>query len=369
MAALPAWADLNALVVSEPTSRKDVLMVSRTALETQLARAAGQPVNVVVSDDLTDAMRATRSKGYDLYVAPAQVAASAIAHGHELVGATDGDDDYVLVGRASLPSLEAMRQGRIYLPQQDSLYTYLARGMLNAGGLSFKDLGHVTYARYPQAGLAAIGIRQSEATCIRRADWDAWAKDNPGVAKVLASSGGVPGGLSVTMSKDLPADLRGRVARWFAAAATTAGLKPVTAHAELAQYRRVAELGTFTPATLPGVQVVDAGEVARLMGQGAVVVDTRTEKEFKARHIPGAVLVPYHEKSLKDVGYDSAVDDFSGLASLDRSKPTIFHCNGAECWKSYKASKAAQARGFAKVYWFRGGMPEWERAGQQVALN
>ena len=154
MAALPAWADLNALVVSEPTSRKDVLMVSRTALETQLARAAGQPVNVVVSDDLTDAMRATRSKGYDLYVAPAQVAASAIAHGHELVGATDGDDDYVLVGRASLPSLEAMRQGRIYLPQQDSLYTYLARGMLNAGGLSFKDLGHVTYARYPQAGLS-----------------------------------------------------------------------------------------------------------------------------------------------------------------------------------------------------------------------
>ena len=70
---------------------------------------------------------------------------------------------------------------------------------------------------------------------------------------------------------------------------------------------------------------------------------------------------------MKDVAYDPALDDFSGLAKLDASKATIFHCNGAECWKSYKASKAARAKGFTKVYWFRGGMPDWEKAGQQVA--
>ena len=79
--------------------------------------------------------------------------------------------------------------------------------------------------------------------------------------------------------------------------------------------------------------------------------------------IRGALCVPYVEKSLKDVAYDGALDDFAGLQKLDAAKPTIFHCNGAECWKSYKASKAALAAGFGKVYWFRGGLPEWERAG------
>jgi len=136
---------------------------------------------------------------------------------------------------------------------------------------------------------------------------------------------------------------------------------------DLSPYKRIAELGTFTPGSLPGATVVDATEVARLMTQGAIVVDTRNEKEFKQRHIPGATFLPYHEKSLKDVAYDASVDEFPGLDSLDRQRPTIFQCNGPECWKSYKASRAAIGKGFAKVYWFRGGMPEWERAGQQLA--
>jgi rhodanese-related sulfurtransferase len=81
------------------------------------------------------------------------------------------------------------------------------------------------------------------------------------------------------------------------------------------------------------------------------------------------MFVPYHEKSLKDVAYDAKLDDFSGLAGLDPKKPTVFHCNGPECWKSYKASRAAIAQGFAKVYWFRGGMPEWEKVAPQLAAS
>jgi rhodanese-related sulfurtransferase len=98
-------------------------------------------------------------------------------------------------------------------------------------------------------------------------------------------------------------------------------------------------------------------------------VDTRTEKEFKSKRIPQAVFVPYQEKSLKDVVFDAALDDFSNLERLDKTKPTIFSCNGAECWKSYKASKFALAKGFADVYWFRGGLPEWEAAGLNVTKD
>jgi rhodanese-related sulfurtransferase len=75
------------------------------------------------------------------------------------------------------------------------------------------------------------------------------------------------------------------------------------------------------------------------------------------------------EKSAKDTTYDAAQDDFSALEKLDKNKPAIFSCNGAECWKSYKASKSATAKGFKKVYWLRGGLPEWDEKGLPVSRN
>jgi rhodanese-related sulfurtransferase len=362
----PGWADVSAIVAIEPTERKTGLMLSRFSLEEQLGKLMGQEVSVATSEDLTDVMRATRSGGYDVFIAPAQVAASALAHGYELVGSTDASEHYLLIGRASLASTAELRQGRIYLPQQDSIYTYLARGMLNASGLSFRDLKVVKYARYPMAGLMAVGLGMTDATVVRREDWEAWSKQNPGMAKVLASSGAVPGGFSIAVKKEMPAEVRGRMAKWFAAPAAASGLKPVVHLAEMGQYKAVAQLGTFTPTQLPGATVVTAVQVQQLIAKGAVVVDTRNEKEYRSKQIQGAVFVPYHEKSLKDVAYESTLDDFSGLAKLDPAKPTIFHCNGAECWKSYKASRAALAKGFKQVYWFRGGLPEWEAAGLQV---
>ena len=41
----------------------------------------------------------------------------------------------------------------------------LPSGLLTAGGLSFKDLGQVEHAHYPQAGLTAISLRMAEEGC------------------------------------------------------------------------------------------------------------------------------------------------------------------------------------------------------------
>lgn len=357
-----ASAQVTTLVAVEPTSRVEATSVSHAGLATSLGKAVGQAVAVTTSDDMADVMRATRSAGYDVFIAPAQVAASALQRGYELLGATAQPEHYVLVGSAQVGQTQDMRGRKIYLPQQDSIYTYMARGMLNANGLSLKDLGQVMYARYPQAGLVAVSIGQSDATVIRRSDWDRWTRENPGQGRVLATSTLVPGGLSVVVKKSLPPEVRARIAKWFASSATVVGLKPLESTGELANYKAVAELGLFTPKQLPGAQVVTALDVQQLVARGAVLVDTRTDKEFKSKHVPGAKLVPYHEKSLKDVAFDAKLDDFEGLTALDKSKPTIFSCNGAECWKSYKASRLAIERGFKQVYWFRGGLPEWEQA-------
>jgi rhodanese-related sulfurtransferase/ABC-type phosphate/phosphonate transport system substrate-binding protein len=368
-AASAAASELTAIVAIEPTSKKDGMTVSRAVLASSLGKATGMAVSVVTSEDLADVMRATRSGGFDIFIAPPQVAASALMRGYELVGATDRAEHYVLVGRARLGSTGEVKGGRLYLPQQDSIYTYMARGMLNASGLSFKDLGGVQHERYPQAGLTAVMLGQSDATVVRRGDWEEWSKEHAGTAKVLATSTPVPGGFSVVVRKELPAEVRSRVASWFAGSAQAAGMKPVTVRAELSEYKTVAELGLFTPTLLPGAKMVGAREVEQLIARGAVVVDTRTEKEYATKRIPGAVFVPYHEKSLKDVAFDASKDDFAGLAKLDKSKPTVFACNGAECWKSYKASRVALTAGMKEVYWFRGGLPEWEATGLPVTKN
>ena len=96
------------------------------------------------------------------------------------------------------------------------------------------------------------------------------------------------------------------------------------------------------------------------------LVDVRTTKEYNERHIRGAMSIPYVEKSLKDVAFDAALDEWKGPDQLDRNRAAIFHCNGAECWKSYKAAKVALGKGFKTVYWFRGGFPEWESNGMPV---
>jgi len=119
-----------------------------------------------------------------------------------------------------------------------------------------------------------------------------------------------------------------------------------------------------TPNNLAGAKVVSAAEVKKMLDGGTSVIDTRVAAEFAEKAIKGAKSVPYKEKSAKEVGFDSSKDDFD-MAKLpqDKGAAIVFYCNAGECWKSYKASSVAVKAGYTKVFWFRGGMPEWVAAG------
>ena len=86
----------------------------------------------------------------------------------------------------------------------------------------------------------------------------------------------------------------------------------------------------------------------------------------RAGRIRGAQPLPYGEKSAKEVGFDAAKDRLDLAQIADKNTPVIFACNGAECWKSYKACVTAAKAGFTQVYWFRGGYPEWLARGLPV---
>jgi len=119
-----------------------------------------------------------------------------------------------------------------------------------------------------------------------------------------------------------------------------------------------------TPASLAGVKLVTAEEAKKMQDSGVPMIDTRVAAEYAEKTVKGAKSVPYKEKSAKEVGFDASKDEFD-LSKLpsDKAAPLVFFCNAGECWKSYKASIAAQKAGYTKINWLRGGLPEWVAKG------
>lgn len=119
-----------------------------------------------------------------------------------------------------------------------------------------------------------------------------------------------------------------------------------------------------TPDSLKGATLVDAVKAKSLFDAGVRVIDARVANEYAESHIKGAINVPYKEKSAKAVDFDVKQDstDLSKLPA-DKNTALLIYCNGAECWKSYKASVAAIKAGYKTVYWFRLGLPEWKAKG------
>ena len=366
LAPLACLAQLKVMVAVDPSEQSSGL-VSTEEISAGLMRATGKPVRSTHTENLSEAMRSTRTGDYDVYIAPAHVSASALSHGYELVGSTRGMQPYVLMTSSQISGIGELRNKRLYLSQQDSVAAYIAKGMLNEAGQSLKTFQEVLYRRTTGAGLFAVGAAMVDATVAPEAEAEEWMRNHPGKGKVLLKSQPVPRGMTVLVKASLPEASKARIASWFSAAdAIMPGIGRMDARHDVKSYKYVASLGHFTPAQLPGAKRVTASEVQGLIAAGAVMADVRTPKEWTEGHIPRAVNFPYGEKSLKDVSFDPRADSFPGLDKLDSRRPVIFACNGAECWKSYKAAKAAVARGFTTVYWFRGGLPEWRAEGLPV---
>ncbi len=367
-AAAPAGGPLRVLVNPGDTSEQSRVAVYSAWKQTLEQALRKQPVNVALSSDATADLGATRSRMHDVFIAPAHVVGSAVRHGYQPVLGFDKPVQAVLVVPKNSPIRTfAEAQGkRLGLPLQDSVVTYLVRGEVNAANTTLKrHFASVFDTRYQDALLPCLQVLRCDVVGVEKAVFDRWVAAGEPVRAIMESKP-VPG-LSLAVrdgAKPGAQELMAALAEspTFANLLRGENAKAVPQKAEEFQY--VATLGYFTPRSLPGATVVDAKAVGELLNAGATYVDTRTEAEFKAGHVPGAVLLPYNEKSAKDADFDAAQDRFE-VAKLgaNREAPLIFACNGAECWKSYKAAQAAVKAGYRKVYWFRGGFPEWRSAG------
>jgi rhodanese-related sulfurtransferase len=111
-----------------------------------------------------------------------------------------------------------------------------------------------------------------------------------------------------------------------------------------------------SPETVAGATSVDANTAKSLFDQGILFVDVRKDSDWDAGRIPGA-----EHLELKKV-YDEA-----SLAELvGKEEAVVIYCNGPKCMRSSEASVMAVSWGFKKVYYFRGGYPEWVAAGLPI---
>lgn len=355
---------------SSEQSRYALYTAWRSAVEQALRKPAGGGAHIALSTDATADLGSTRAGVHDIFVGPAHVVGSAVRYGYVPVVGLGRPVQAVLatLRDASITGLADAQGKRLGLPLQDSVVTYLVRGEVNAANTSIKrHFSSVYETRYQDALLPCLQVRRCDVVAVEKAVFDRWVAAGEPVKAVMQSKP-VPG-LSVAIKKGSRTSaeaLRDALADAapFAELLRMENARAVSHAAE--DFKYVATLGYFTPRALPGATVVDAPKVAQLLQAGATYVDTRTEVEFKAGQVPGAILVPYVEKSAKDADFDAAQDKFD-VARLgpDRNAQLIFACNGPECWKSFKATQAAIKAGYSKVYWFRGGFPEWRSSGMK----
>jgi phage shock protein E len=108
------------------------------------------------------------------------------------------------------------------------------------------------------------------------------------------------------------------------------------------------------PPVPPGVKNASVEEFDKLRAEkNAVVLDVRTEKEFKEGHIPGAVNL------------DVTAPDFAKkVAALDKDKTYLVHCASGR--RSLKACSVMKDASFKTLVNLEDGFNAWSKAGKPV---
>ena len=117
----------------------------------------------------------------------------------------------------------------------------------------------------------------------------------------------------------------------------------------------------ISPEAIPGTTRVDAEGVINIVEKisDLVIIDARISIDRKQGFIEGS-------RSLPDID--------TTCASLEKvvpgkMRPVLFYCNGVKCGRSVKSINIAQACGYQKIYWFRGGFEEWKAKGYPFVME
>ncbi len=125
-----------------------------------------------------------------------------------------------------------------------------------------------------------------------------------------------------------------------------------------------ANLGSPTPMSITVGQRVSTTDLQRMIQEDPQLVLVDVLAQAHDQTIQGSYWLP----SGGSAGsfQDSYQSDFAaGLNQVTggvSSRPVVFFCAGANCWESYNATLRANAAGFTRLFWYRGGLASWAEA-------
>lgn len=138
-----------------------------------------------------------------------------------------------------------------------------------------------------------------------------------------------------------------------------------------------------TPATLKGATTVDAATLHHLMTSKPLLVIDVLPQAPRPPNLPATTLwrpptrldIP-GSVWLANTGYGRLSPEMDSyfrhaleqLTFADKSHALAFYCE-ASCWMSWNAAKRAVSYGYHHVYWFPGGMQDWDAAGYPTLAN
>ena len=105
----------------------------------------------------------------------------------------------------------------------------------------------------------------------------------------------------------------------------------------------------------PSVREISPAEAQDLIDQGAALLDTREQHEWRAGHLNGATLVPPIEVAAR-------VED----VVPDKTKPVVIYCAAGA--RSMRAALQLAQMGYQDVYSVAGGIGRWKAEGRPWEL-
>lgn len=329
----------------------------------ELEKAIGEPVRLSYYRNSFTAIKEARDAEFELLLAPAHVIANVVKLNFTpVLKSSESISAAFVAGPGYQGDLAAKSGARLGLPSYESLLGSMARSEINNRGLARADFNQMMFHRIPEAPLYGLKIGSYDLAVASADEAKTWAAANQG--RIVFSTTPVPlRALSVRQGSLSPAAQQKIITNLQKSTALNLTLSSATA----ADFKGVASMLNTTPATLPGIRLIDTTEAKALIEKGTKVFDVRLPEEFDHGHIPGSILVPYDEASAKEVDFIATEDKFD-LRKLpaDKNETFLMYCDGTICWKSYKAARMAMQNGWKNVLWFRGGLPAWKEAGLPV---
>ncbi len=114
-----------------------------------------------------------------------------------------------------------------------------------------------------------------------------------------------------------------------------------------------------SPETVAGTETVNLEQAKQLHADGVVFIDVRSPRQYRKRHIDGAINLYIKDRLTEE----------NLLKHVAKDKPFVIYCNGISCSLSYRAAEKALGWNFTQIKYFREGIFAWRRDGNPLAYG